>query len=282
MLKYLNLGCGTNYSTQQEWTNIDFTADGEAVIAHNLLKGIPFTDHSFDAVYHSHVLEHFSKDDGEIFTAECFRVLKPGGVLRIAVPDLETIVRNYLKLLDNLTNDPHDEISKINYEWMMLEMYDQAVRHYGGGKMGKYLFQQHVKNEPFVIERLGEEVRQIRKNCKENKEEYIKEEKNKPLVKKLISNAKDKIKEYLLVKLNTSKAAVDVGNYRLRGEVHQWMYDRYSLAELLAKFGGADTRLTDAFNSKIKNWPAYQLDVVENRVRKPDSMFMESVKRTLK
>jgi predicted SAM-dependent methyltransferase len=65
IMKYLNLGCGSHYSTATEWTNLDFTSLDNNVIAHNLLTGIPFEDNSFDLVYHSHVLEHFSKEDGE-------------------------------------------------------------------------------------------------------------------------------------------------------------------------------------------------------------------------
>ena len=63
--KYLNLGCG--YHFHKSWTNVDFIETGEGVIAHNLTKGVPFSDGTFDAVYHSHVLEHFSRKDGEMF-----------------------------------------------------------------------------------------------------------------------------------------------------------------------------------------------------------------------
>jgi predicted SAM-dependent methyltransferase len=84
-MNYLNLGCGKRYHCN--WTNVDFTAIGEDVIGHNLLNGIPFKDESFDAIYHSHVLEHFSKNDGLAFIRECFRVIRIGGVIRIAVPD---------------------------------------------------------------------------------------------------------------------------------------------------------------------------------------------------
>lgn len=172
-MKYINLGCGIYYSTQEEWTNLDFVSSGNKVLGHNLLNGIPFEDNSFDAVYHSHVLEHFTKEDGEAFTAECFRVLKPGGVLRIALPDLEGIMRNYIQSLDKLAIDPNDEIYKANYEWMLLEMYDQTVRNYGGGNMGKYLFQKHIKNEDFIFARIGEEGRQIRKKYFESRDNSV-------------------------------------------------------------------------------------------------------------
>ena len=42
----------------------------------------------------------FSKRQGEFFVRECFRVLRPGGLLRLAVPDLEDIARAYLKTLE--------------------------------------------------------------------------------------------------------------------------------------------------------------------------------------
>ncbi|MFN9648236.1 MAG: methyltransferase domain-containing protein, partial [Pseudanabaena sp.] len=58
-MKLLNLGCGHRFHSA--WTNIDFRSNNENVIAHNLLKGIPFPDQSFDVIYHSHVLEHFSR-----------------------------------------------------------------------------------------------------------------------------------------------------------------------------------------------------------------------------
>ncbi len=57
-------------------------------------QGIPFPDRSFDVVYHSHVLEHLSKSEASKFLKECSRVLRPQGVLRVVVPDLEEIANN--------------------------------------------------------------------------------------------------------------------------------------------------------------------------------------------
>jgi predicted SAM-dependent methyltransferase len=120
-MKYLNLGCGYRY--HHDWTNINFVSTGEDVIAHNLNNGIPFPEQSFDAVYHSHVLKHFSKTEAEPFIEECYRVLGPQGTLRVVVPDLEEIARVYLKTLDKVSAGFEEEIS--NYEWILLEMYDQ-------------------------------------------------------------------------------------------------------------------------------------------------------------
>lgn len=73
--------------------------DGD-VLRHNLKKGIPFPDQSVEGVYHSHLLEHLDFDVAPIFLAEVKRVLKPGGVHRIVVPDLEFETRRYLESLD--------------------------------------------------------------------------------------------------------------------------------------------------------------------------------------
>jgi predicted SAM-dependent methyltransferase len=86
--------------------------DGD-VLRHNLKKGIPFPDQSVDGVYHSHLLEHLDYDVAPIFLAEVKRVLKPGGVHRIVVPDLEFEARRYLESLDKAlagtgTSDDHE------------------------------------------------------------------------------------------------------------------------------------------------------------------------------
>ncbi|HWD64310.1 MAG TPA: methyltransferase domain-containing protein [Solirubrobacteraceae bacterium] len=54
-----------------------------------------FPDRSFEAVYCSHLLEHLHPDVAEQCLREILRVLVPGGVLRIAVPDLDAMVEQY-------------------------------------------------------------------------------------------------------------------------------------------------------------------------------------------
>ena len=66
------------------------------ILVHDLRKPLPFPDGYAGAVYGSHVLEHLWLAEAERLLAECFRVLEPGGVLRIVVPDLRAIVQEYL------------------------------------------------------------------------------------------------------------------------------------------------------------------------------------------
>ena len=57
------------------------------ILPHNLAKGIPYADNSIDAVYHSHFLEHLDRSVATQFLSDVLRVLKPGGIHRIVVPD---------------------------------------------------------------------------------------------------------------------------------------------------------------------------------------------------
>lgn len=61
-----------------------------------------FSDNSVDLIYTSHSFEYFDRQEGERVLKEWYRVLKPGGILRIAVPDFEAIVRVYLKYKKDL------------------------------------------------------------------------------------------------------------------------------------------------------------------------------------
>ncbi len=53
----------------------------------NLLNGLPFQNNSIAAIYAGELWEHLELEDARKLSAECFRVLAPGGVLRLVVPD---------------------------------------------------------------------------------------------------------------------------------------------------------------------------------------------------
>ena len=63
-------------------------------------KVCPFQTKLLTSVYHSHLLEHLPREAALPFSQECYRVLKRGGIIRVAVPDLERIARLYLQTLD--------------------------------------------------------------------------------------------------------------------------------------------------------------------------------------
>lgn len=264
-MKCLNLGCGNRY--HKTWTNVDFFADSDYVIAHNLLRGIPYPDSTFEVVYHSHVLEHFSRPHAVEFTKECWRVLKPGGIIRIAVPDLESIIHEYQKWLDLAQKG--DKAAQANYDWIMLELYDQAVRNYGGGEMGKYLLQENVPNEVYVRERMGSFFDAIRQPQPTSNLKAIL--KQSPLFK-TIRNA---LMNSNLLGLQSFR----ISKFRLSGEVHQWMYDRYSLSRLLSQCGFKNGKVCHADESGIPKWTDNNLDTEpDGSIYKPDSLYLEATK----
>ena len=66
------------------------------IFVHDVRKPLPFPDGCTDAVYASHVLEHLYREEGQQLIRESFRVLTSGGIIRIVVPDLRNVVREYL------------------------------------------------------------------------------------------------------------------------------------------------------------------------------------------
>jgi SAM-dependent methyltransferase len=158
----LNLGCGTRTSARA--VNIDwaipvrlkssrlgrkvaplvikgdrrelYDAMTGELMAHDLRKGIPFDTGTIDAVYHSHVLEHIDREHIPGFLAEIRRVLRPGGVHRIVVPDLELVGRAYVASLDaalagtgdSAAHDAHDA-----HDATVSALLEQSVRRAAAG-----------------------------------------------------------------------------------------------------------------------------------------------------
>lgn len=138
----LNLGCGTKTSGDPAVMNVDWNillrirrnpllrpfapwllrgSRWEAyrslpvnIVVHNLARGIPCADRAADAVYHSHLMEHLDRPVAREFMKEVHRVLRPGGIQRIVLPDLELLGRRYLESLEKSRKCPacasrHDE-----------------------------------------------------------------------------------------------------------------------------------------------------------------------------
>jgi predicted SAM-dependent methyltransferase len=81
----LHIGCGGNFLAG--WLNTELTPRDEEIFL-DATRRFPFADDSFDLVYTEHMVEHIPYEDAERMVAECFRVLRPGGTLRIVTPDL--------------------------------------------------------------------------------------------------------------------------------------------------------------------------------------------------
>jgi predicted SAM-dependent methyltransferase len=281
-MSYLNLGCGSRF--HPAWTNVDFQMSGRGVIVHDLNQGIPFPDGSFEVVYHSHLLEHFPRERAPYFLKECYRVLQPRGIIRVVVPDLEQIARTYLEALEKACAGSAEWAA--NYEWVLLEMYDQAVREKSGGGMAEYLFQQELPNEEFILKRCGTEARNLiefgRRGSLPCSRPAMDTGPGSPVgrVSNFLLRCPKSVREYLTrCLLGGDYHTLQVGRFRLGGEVHRWMYDHYSLAELLARCGFEGAVPRSARESYVPGWEGFHLDTEpDGRAYKPDSLFMEAVK----
>lgn len=170
-MQLLNLGCGDKTSDRGGVVNIDrsimlrlrshplrrvlvplflhsdrlarYRNLPDNILVHDLALGIPFESGSVDAVYHSHTLEHLDRDIVEVFLTEVLRVLKPGGIHRIVVPDFELVCRGYLAHLDASAADPAQQPAHDDYVRAILE---QSVRREAHGSSQQRALRRRVEN----------------------------------------------------------------------------------------------------------------------------------------
>lgn len=93
----LNVGCGTDY--KKGWINIDNNSDHNIEkldLNWDLRKPLPFPDSSVDFIFNEHFIEHLTVEEARRTLKDLQRLLKKGGVMRIAMPDLKGVVDQYL------------------------------------------------------------------------------------------------------------------------------------------------------------------------------------------
>lgn len=132
----LHLACGTNIVLDKGWTNIDLnTRNNKHVVKHDLSKPLPYKDNSVDMIFHEHFIEHLPKYEGQAFLRECFRVLKPGGVMRVGWPDIALLVRAYAlrdkKYFAYISKNVDGEIDSKNWDELIADFFYSWEHRYG-------------------------------------------------------------------------------------------------------------------------------------------------------
>jgi len=268
----LNLGCGDRYASG--WKNLDFVPIGSDVQCHNLLEELPFADNSVDVVYNSHVLEHFSPSQASIFLNNCYRKLKQGGIFRIVVPDLENICIEYLKVLNHAYEGTPEYINK--YHWIIIELLDQMVRNKSGGEMAVFwdmaLQSEDTPMIDYIRERTGRDIYlQTDKAKKQPNNLQI----NLTIIKHFIMVGYTKILGFLL----PTSLRENVFNQTPIGERHCWMYDRFSLKNLLEHHGFSEIQYFNFDGSRIQNFNDFFLDRKKDLTPyKKSSLYCEAIK----
>jgi predicted SAM-dependent methyltransferase len=77
------------------WLNTDMDPKSREIVFLDATKPLPFKDYNFNYVFAEHCIEHLTYNEGLCMLRECYRILKPGGRIRIATPSLETLVGLY-------------------------------------------------------------------------------------------------------------------------------------------------------------------------------------------
>jgi hypothetical protein len=259
----LNLGCGHRF--HPDWVNLDIAPVHPDIVRWDAVRGIPFPDRHFSVVYHSHMIEHLRPHDVPTFLRDCHRVLEPGAIMRVATPDLERLCDLYLRRLRAAAAADH--------EWLVIEMLDQTVREQSGGVMVEYLRQDPLPNEAFILERIGEEGRELLAAIRGTAPSSAHQPR---------PGLRRRIKDALVARWYGADAlrAMEIGRFRLSGEVHQWLYDQLSLKRVLLQAGFSEPTLRSAGESVIAGWSEFFLEMTSTgHVIKPDSMFMEARKQ---
>lgn len=250
-----------------EWTNADLQPAHPGIHRVDFAGPLPYSSGIFSSVYHSNVLEHLRQEQASFFMQECARICRRGGILRVAVPDLEAICRLYLKKLDEaVLGGPS---AREEYHWILLELLDQMTRESSGGQMGKFLEKIPKPVEDFVYSRIGNEAREfVRQHRLFNQ--------NPPSRHGWWKKWQEKAKRLWA---SDRQRALAIGYFRLGGEVHQWMYDRFSLSDLMGRAGFCEIKIMPPGQSQIPGWEGFFLEVgADGSIHKPDSIILEGVK----
>jgi predicted SAM-dependent methyltransferase len=113
-VRKLQLGTGPNLLPG--WLNTDLLPDTYPEHRHQIVfldatKPFPLDSMTFDYVFSEHQIEHVTEPDARSMVKECFRILRPGGRVRIATPDLSAILTLY--------EDPLDEAKRHYIDWVL-------------------------------------------------------------------------------------------------------------------------------------------------------------------
>lgn len=103
----LHIGCGP--FVMEGWLNVDIQCSCSDIRYLDAGKPYPFPDNSFNYIYSEHLFEHLSIEEQTVMLQECYRILRPGGRIRLATPNLHFLMNLYLY--------PDKECNRKYLEW---------------------------------------------------------------------------------------------------------------------------------------------------------------------
>jgi predicted SAM-dependent methyltransferase len=106
-IRKLHIGCGSNIL--DGWLNTDIKGNNRHIMFMDAGNPFPIPEQSFDYVFSEHLFEHLTYEQAKNMLSECYRILKPNGIIRIATPDIRFLIDLYL--------NPQKEINKSYIEF---------------------------------------------------------------------------------------------------------------------------------------------------------------------
>ncbi len=122
----LHIGCGQQ--SIPGWINIDNQGLPGVDQVLDVRKGLPFADVA--SIYAEHFLEHLGLDDGLAFLAECRRVLRPDGILRLSTPNLDWVVLTHYRGPQAGDTEAREDAIRLNrafHGWGHQFLYNRAM-----------------------------------------------------------------------------------------------------------------------------------------------------------
>lgn len=86
------LQLGTSNNVLDGWLNTDVFVNRDPIVYLDAIQRFPFKDDTFDYIISEHMIEHVEYQAAQVMLQECYRVLKPGGRVRFATPDLNVLL----------------------------------------------------------------------------------------------------------------------------------------------------------------------------------------------
>lgn len=115
-IRKLQIGCGSNI--RNDWLNSDFFPQSVHILHLDATKPFPFNNDVFDYVFSEHMIEHISYSQGLRMLTECCRILKKGGKIRIATPNLAFLI--------DLYKNEKSELQKEYIKWATKNFIESA------------------------------------------------------------------------------------------------------------------------------------------------------------
>ncbi|MBY5267710.1 hypothetical protein BB931_05000 [Spiribacter salinus] len=237
-------------------------------------------DGSVGVVYASHFFEHIPRDSIAGFLQECFRILAPGGSIRLVLPDFEEMASTYLKYR---STSEHEKA-----EFLIVEIIDQAVRRRPGGELGDTYRQLRSQTgesaaemRQFINGRNGEAFGGLT-----NKSQFAPNSASKQASKQasrvLRTVQRRIINIWIRACLRLLPSAFRAQNVSLAGigERHQWLWDFHQVTDALHAAGFVDARKMAFDQTAIDDFPWQALDAgPDGSPRKgEESMYIEARK----